>query len=241
MAKVITVISGKGGVGKSTFAVGVGRVLSKNKKVLLIDGDIAFRSLDILLGLDSMVVFDWSDVIFDRCTPDKARLFASEDLHLLASPLSLNEKVSKPDFEKIISFYDEKYDYIIIDSPAGISAYTKIYSAVADLNIIIATPDDISLRSAYITGDSLSKDGIDDSKMRLVLNKADARQIKKGKQRTPDEAIDKTYLRILGVIPYDKNIIFPENISDFSFSEDTVDAFSNIAARISGKDVKLCT
>ena len=75
MAKVFTVTSGKGGVGKSTFCVNIAKALSKNqKKVLLIDGDVALRSLDLLLHLDENLVYDWSDIIEGRCNKESAIL-----------------------------------------------------------------------------------------------------------------------------------------------------------------------
>lgn len=239
MARVICVLSGKGGVGKSTFCVNIGKALSKNKKVLLIDGDISFRSLDILLGLDSMVVFDWSDVIFDRCAKEKARLFASDNLHLLSSPVSLSEKLNADLFRRLISVYGEMYDFIFIDAPAGFGSVTKIYAECSDEVIVIATPDGISLRAAYITGEKLVNGGTDESKMRLVLNKADYRQMKMGRQKNLDDAVDRTYLRLLGVIPTDKNLSIMGNTADCQPSRRTKDAFLHIADRIMGKDVKL--
>lgn len=239
MAKVITVLSGKGGVGKSTFCANIGKALSKNKKVLLIDGDVAFRSLDILLELDSQVVFDWSDVIFDRCAKEKALLIASAKLHLLASPLSLSENFCEEDFKRLISYYSETYDFIFIDSPAGFNKITEIYAKVSDEIIVIATPDDISLRAAYITGEKLISNGIGDSKMRLVLNKADYKQMKNGGQRNLDDAVDKTYLRLLGVIPTDKSLADVRENDGNLLSIRANKAFLQIAERILGKDVKL--
>ncbi len=239
MAKVITVLSGKGGVGKSTFCANIGRALSESKKVLLIDGDVSLRSLDMLLGLDSMVVFDWSDVIYDRCAREKACLFASEKLHLLSAPLSLTDTLRKEDFERLIGYYKDSYDYIFIDSPAGINELTEIYANSADEIIIIATPDSVSLRAAYITGDKLFNSGISENKMRLVLNKVNFKLMRKGRQKTLDDAVDKTYLRLLGVVPQDKAIEFSANGGEILLSERTNDAFSDISARILGKDVKL--
>lgn len=239
MAKVITVLSGKGGVGKSTFCANIGKALSKSKKVLLIDGDIAFRSLDILLSVESQVLFDWSDVIFDRCTKEKALLIVSAKLHLLSSPLSLSENLGEEDFKRIISCYSEMYDFIFIDSPAGFNEITEIYAKNSDEIIVIATPDDISLRAAYITGEKLINNGIDDSKMRLVLNKADFRQMKNGRQRNLDDAVDKTYLRLLGVIPTDKSLTEEWENDGNLLSIRANKAFLQIAERILGKDVKL--
>lgn len=240
MARVICVLSGKGGVGKSTFCANIGRALSKNKKVLLIDGDVSFRSLDILLGLDSMVVFDWADVIFERCAKEKARLFASDNLHLLASPVSLSDELNTDIFCRLISEYGELYDFIIIDAPAGFGKFAEVYANTADEIIVIATPDDISLRAAYTVGERLIEMGIDENKMRLVLNKADFRSMKKGRQKNLDDAVDKTYLRLLGVIPTDNSLIFAVDSDNFQLSGQTQTAFSHIAQRILGKDVKLC-
>ena len=81
MSKVFTVVSGKGGVGKSTFCANVAISLAgQNKKVLLIDGDAGLRSLDLLLSVDSMVVYDWLDIIENRCDHNKARLFFNDNL-----------------------------------------------------------------------------------------------------------------------------------------------------------------
>ncbi len=239
MARVITVLSGKGGVGKSTFCANIGKALSKNKKVLLIDGDISFRSLDILLGLDSMVVFDWADVIFDRCNKEKARLFASDNLHLLASPVSLSDSLNTDKFRSLISCYGEMYDFIIIDAPAGLNELTGIYAECSDEIIVIATPDSVSLRAAYITGESLVKSGKDENSIRLVLNKTDLRQMKKGRQANPNEAVDKTYLRLLGAVPMDKGLNIASDFRVYPLLKRTNQAFSRIAERILGKDVKL--
>lgn len=239
MAKVFCVVSGKGGVGKSTFCANIGVALSQNKRVLLIDGDVSFRSLDMLLSVDSMVVFDWSDVIFNRCAKEKARLFASENLHLLASPLSLSDSFSKSDFERLISEYNEMYDYIFIDAPAGFGKFAEVYANAADEIIVIATPDDISLRAAYTVGERLIEMGVDENKMRLVLNKADYRQMRSGKQRNLDTAVDKTYLRLLGVVPNDKSLAFSGEKGIYSVSRRVNEAFFNISERILGKDVKL--
>lgn len=239
MAKVITVLSGKGGVGKSTFCANIGRALSENKKVLLIDGDVSLRSLDMLLGLDSMVVFDWSDVIFGRCAREKACLFASKKLHLLAAPLTLSKTLHKEDFDRLIGCYKDLYDYIFIDSPAGINEFTEIYAHSADEIIIVATPDNVSLRAAYITGDKLFNSGISENKMRLVLNKVNFKLMRRGIQKNLDDAVDKTYLRLLGVVPEDKSIEFSSNGGEALLSQRTNDAFYGISERILGKDVKL--
>lgn len=239
LAEVITVLSGKGGVGKSTFCANIGKALSKNKKVLLIDGDISFRSLDILLGLDREVVFDWSDVIFNRCTKEKALLSVSGSLCLLASPLSEPNSFGSAEFLKLVSEYKDMYDFIFIDAPAGFNSATRIYAKAADEIIVIATPDSISLRAAYMVGENLLKEGAAENQIRLVLNKADFRHMKNGVQKNLDDAVDKTYLRLLGVIPADKLLAVAGDADSNLISGRTTEAFLRISERILGKDVKL--
>ena len=95
MAKIFTVASGKGGVGKSTFCANMALSLEKlNKKVLLIDGDVCLRSLDLLLSVDEMVVYDWLDVLENRCDKDKARLFFSDNIQLLPAPSEYPENMT---------------------------------------------------------------------------------------------------------------------------------------------------
>ncbi len=241
MAQIYTVLSGKGGVGKSTFCTNTALSLCKmGKKVLLIDGDITLRSLDLLLGLDSMVVYDWSDVIENRCDSEKARLFYDDNLQLLPAPLQTPEKLSYESFRNLISLYENNYDYIIIDSPAGIGELPFIYAKCANFCILVATPDNVSARSACVAGTKLSEAGIKDENMYLVINRFDPRAVKKGNLLNIDEVIDITYLRLLGVVPEDKRV------TQVSVSEKEIPerskvkiAFNNISGRITGKEIPL--
>jgi septum site-determining protein MinD len=241
MAQIYTVLSGKGGVGKSTFCTNTALSLCKmGKKVLLIDGDITLRSLDLLLGLDSMVVYDWSDVIENRCDSEKARLFYDDNLQLLPAPLQTPENLSYESFRNLISLYENNYDYIIIDSPAGIGELPFIYAKCANFCILVATPDNVSARSACVAGTKLSEAGIKDENMYLVINRFDPRAVKKGNLLNIDEVIDITYLRLLGVVPEDKRV------TQVSVSEKEIPerskvkiAFNNISGRITGKEIPL--
>lgn len=241
MAKIFTVLSGKGGVGKSTFCVNIAFALcEKGKKVLLIDGDAGLRSLDLLLGVDEMVLYDWADILNERCDSSKARLFYDDNLQLLPAPIEYPEALTKEDFETIINSYREEYDYIFIDSSAGVDNLTKIYTGCADDCIFIATADSVSARSAYIASEELIKIGIKEEKMRLVINRFDKKAVKQGKLLNIDDMIDRTYLRLLGVVPEDRNLMYA-SVTEKGLSEysDTKIAFKNIAGRISGKEIPL--
>ena len=112
MAHIYTVLSGKGGVGKSTLCANIAISLSQQgKKVLLIDGDVSLRSLDLLLGLDEMLLYDWSDVLSERCDNAKARLFFDDNLQLLAAPLEYPENLNAETFKSLLSQYLENCKY----------------------------------------------------------------------------------------------------------------------------------
>lgn len=241
MAHILTVLSGKGGVGKSTLCVNIAMSLSQNgKRVLLIDGDISLRSLDMLLGLDGMVLYDWSDVLEERCDADKARLFFDDNLQLLPAPLEHPENLNTETFKALLSQYSENYDYIIIDSPAGIGELPLIYAECADNCIIVATPDNVSARSACVAGTELVKAGINDNRLFLIINRFDSFAVRTSKYLNIDEIINITYLQLLGVIPEDKRIMYT-SVKDIELPKSCKAkiCFNNIAGRIMGKEISL--
>lgn len=241
MAKIFTVLSGKGGVGKSTFCVNTALSLcQKGKRVLLIDGDVTLRSLDMLLGLDGMVLYDWSDVLLDRCDIEKSRLFYDENLQLLPAPLEPVDELGEDSFRHLLSRYADSYDYIFVDSPAGLGELPMIYAKCADSCIIVATPDNVSARSAGIAGNELVRRGIAEEKIRLVINRFDPLAVVFGKYLNVDEIIDITYLSLLGVVPEEKRMMYASvNDKELPARCKAKSCFSNIADRITGKDIPL--
>ncbi len=241
MSKVFTVVSGKGGVGKSTFCANIAISLAEqNKKVLLIDGDAGLRSLDLLLSVDSMVVYDWLDIIENRCDHNKARLFFNDNLQLLPAPITYPDSLTKDIFMDMIGKFREEYDYIIIDSPAGTGELPLLYADCSDMCIVVATPDEVSARSACTVGNALIKQGVKEDNLRLIINRFDEKAVKRGKLLNIDDMIDRTYIRLLGVVPEDRDLMYfsvTENLlSDHSY---TKNAFGNIAKRILGKEVPI--
>ena len=241
MSKVFTVVSGKGGVGKSTFCANVAISLAEhNKKVLLIDGDAGLRSLDFLLSVDSMVVYDWLDIIENRCDHNKARLFFNDNLQLLPAPITYPDSLTKEIFMDMVGKFREEYDYIIIDSPAGTGELPLLYSDCSDMCLVVATPDEVSARSACAVGNALIKQGVKEDNLHLIINRFDEKAVKKGKLLNIDDVIDRTYIRLLGVVPEDRNLMyFSVTESLLSDRSATKNAFLNIAKRILGKEVAI--
>lgn len=241
MAKIYTVASGKGGAGKSTFCANTASALEKlGKKVLLIDGDAGFRTLDLLLKVDSMVVYDWLDVLENRCKNEKSLLFYSDKIQLLPAPVEIPENFDAEAFKKLVYGYRDGYDFIFIDSPAGAGNLVCSYALLSDGCIELATPDEVSARGAEILGDTLIKRGFNGENLRLVINRYDSKAAKRGRQLSPDNMVDKTYIRLLGVIPEERELTFASlSEKELSPYSEAYEAFCNIAGRLCGKEIPL--
>jgi len=133
--KAIVITSGKGGVGKTTTVANLGYALAvRGKKVVAIDADVGLRNLDIILGLENRIVFHLVDVIKGRCKLKQAMIKhkKSDNLFLLpASQTDEKDVISIEDMKKLIAEMKKEYDYILIDSPAGIEHGFKTASAAA--------------------------------------------------------------------------------------------------------------
>lgn len=241
MAEIITVVSGKGGVGKSTFCANIALTLAeKGKTILLIDGDVGLRSLDLLLSVENQVIYDWSDIVEGRCDKEKAVISCNNNLHLLPAPLEEPEELTKEVFENMLGNFRVEYDYVFIDAPAGIGSLPKIYAQCSDKCIVVATADEVSARSAGIAGNELVKIGVKDENLRLIINRFSHKAVRRGKLLNFDDMIDRTSIRLLGVVPEDNKLTYAsvteKPISEFS---DTKIAFTNISDRILGKETPI--
>ncbi len=237
MAQIIVIASGKGGTGKSSFTVGVGRALARlGFKVLAADCDIGLRSLDILLGVSSQVVFDWGDLLLERCSAEQAIINA--DIDFLAAPRSYYDEFTPESVSSLFKSLSDKYDYILLDSPAGIDRGFSLAAAGADRAIVVTTPDSVCVRSCSMAFAELNKLKIEDT--RLVINMFEVKPVCKNKLLNIDKCIDETGVQLLGVVPRDANIGFSSvtGTSPREFAPSTL-AFNRIAKRISGQRVPL--
>lgn len=237
MAQIIVIASGKGGTGKSSFTVGVGRALARlGFKVLAADCDIGLRSLDILLGVSSQVVFDWGDLLLERCSAEQAIINA--DIDFLAAPRSYYDEFTPEAVSSLFKSLSDKYDYILLDSPAGIDRGFSLAAAGADRAIVVTTPDSVCVRSCSMAFSELNKLKIEDT--RLVINMFEVKPVCKNKLLNIDKCIDETGVQLLGVVPRDANIGFSSvtGTSPREFAPSTL-AFNRIAKRISGQRVPL--
>lgn len=230
---IYTVVSAKGGVGKSTFCCGVGKMLALHgQNVLLVDMDIGVRSLDILLGVAEKTVYNWGDVLKDNCEYRKAVIEVSKGLFLLPAPIDFDEGYTAQAFKDMLESLRKDFDFIILDAPAGLESGFKLCGAAADCCVVISTPDSISIRAATCAAQGMRSMGI--KNIRLVVNKFSK---KIHKNVNVDEFIDTVGARFLGVIPDSNEVYLSVNGEKIPYNSKGNQAFLRISQRIEGKNV----
>ena len=237
MSQIILVASGKGGSGKSSFVTGVGRALtSLGKKVLAIDCDVGLRSLDIMFDVTEKVVFDWGDLLLERCNAEQAVI--KGEIDLLAAPRSFSDDFTPEATAKLFKSFSEDYDYILLDSPAGIDRGFSLAASAADRAIVVSTPDYVCVRSCGRAFDELRRMGKED--VRLVINMFDVKPVCKRRLLNIDQCIDETGVQLLGIVPRDASLGYCSVTGEVpgAFSPSTL-AFSRIAKRLRGQRVPL--
>ena len=243
MARVIVVTSGKGGVGKTSVTSNLGISLARNHKVCLIDADLGLKNLDVVLGIENRVIFDMQDVISGVCSLSQALVKDKRNNNLFVLPACKSIDVQKINFtylEKIINTLKESFDYILIDSPAGIER--GFYNAIrsADEAIVVVTLDISSIRDADKVIGILNSNNIQDVK--LVINRVNMKHIEEGISLSMSDAVDVLGVGVLGVVYYDETISQGNN-KGVPVSHDNKSlaskCFNNISKRINGESVEL--
>ena len=236
MAKRIVIASGKGGVGKTTVTVALGKALAASgQRVLLIDFD-NLRSIDLMLGAAQNVVFDWGDAVKGRCDPKDAVL-RSQGVSFLACPPDY-DGINKADVKRLVRLLEADYDYILFDAPAGIGAGLYLACAAAQRGLVVATPDLVCVRAACRAAQQMETLGVKNS--RLVINRAVRRDIRRKRLLNIDDMIDGTGVQLIAIIPEDKrlrtagmdgSVFLPKQVS--------YEAFCCLAKRVQGQRVPL--
>ncbi len=235
MAKRIVIASGKGGVGKSTIAAGLGKALAKQGvNTLLIDCDAGLASLDTMLGCREFASFGWYDVFNGSCSPADAVTNVFDGLSLICAPSVTVGENSKNAVAKLTEALDGSYDVIITDAPAGLGTGVFRAAAAAQYGLIAATGDKISVKGAAAVDGKLREAGVRET--RLIINRYDLKAAKKGKLMSVDEIIDASLVRLIGIVPEDDALRFSETKRKKMLAEN---AFSRIARRVTGENVEL--
>ncbi len=242
MAKVYVITSGKGGVGKTTITANLSTALAKmGKKVLAIDADIGLRNLDMILGLENRIVYDIVDVVEGRVPPQKAFVKDKRGLplYLLPAAQTKDKDAVKPhQMVEVVESVKNDFDYIFIDSPAGIEGGFKTASAPAEEAIVVVNPEVSSVRDAdRIIGllESMEK-----NKPKLVINRIRLHQVKKGEMLSVEDIEEILQIPKIGIIPDEEKLVdFTNKGEPIVLHEEypSAKAIMNIARRIEGENV----
>ncbi len=243
MGKMIIVASGKGGTGKTTFTSQVGTMLaSLGYLTVLVDADAGFRNLDIALGLESSVVYDYSDYINAGKELDEILIksTSSENLYFVAAPQSaLTTEFDKDRTDLFWSSLKSRFDFVIADAPAGMGDGFMFAAGSADEAVIVSLAEAASLRDADRITEELENNGV--LVIRLVLNRIQPELIEKKILMNIDDCIDVLSIPILGIIPEDSAVTSSaacgKPVGDTQTGAGK--AFLNIAKRLSGESVRM--
>ncbi|NPA32578.1 MAG: septum site-determining protein MinD [Aquificae bacterium] len=246
MAEVIVVTSGKGGVGKTTLTANIGTALAKlGKRVLLVDADIGLRNLDMILGLENRIVYDILDVLEGRVPYEKALVKDKRGLPLWLLPANQRANKDIVDLERWTKTINEmkesgNYDYILIDSPAGIEKGFQIAITPADRALIVVNPEVSSIRDADRVIGLLESKGKTD--YAVVVNRIRWDMVKKGAMLSVEDIVDILKAKIIGIIPEEPKLVDFTNKGEpivlhknFPASE----AIMDLARRLTGENVPL--
>lgn len=244
MGEVISIVSGKGGVGKTTIAANIGAALAlMGKEVVVIDTDIGLRNLDIALGMENKIVYDLVDVLEGVCRIKQALVKDKrfEGLYLLPSSQTRDKNtISSVQMKVLCKKLKEKYDYVIVDAPPGIDSGYKNAIEGADSIIVVTTPEPATVRdSDRIIRDLKSKEM---NRIMLVINKNQPELIRKGILLEIDYILNTLKTEIIGILSKDEHIFVSMNCGEpIAFKKGTKfeKIFSHMAERIEGESIPL--
>lgn len=241
MGEVIVVTSGKGGVGKTTTTANIGAGLSQlDKKVVIIDTDLGLRNLDVVMGLENLIVYNLVDVIEGNCRLKQALIRDKryDNLYLLPSAQTKDKTAISPgQMKKLTSELKEEYDYILLDCPAGIEQGFQNAIAGADRAIVVTTPEVSAIRDADRIIGLLEANQI--RKMDLIINRIRMDMVRRGDMMSIDDVTEILSIPLIGAIPDDEQVVIGTNQGEpvIGLSSLASKAYSNICKRILGLEV----
>src|SRR3989337_870050 len=212
-AQIVTVTSGKGGVGKTTAVANLAVALTADgKKVVCIDGDIGLRNLDVVLGLENRIVYDLVDVVEGRCRLRQAMIRDKRlpELYLIPAAKPRDKSaVSPSDMVRLCDELRPDYDWVLIDSPAGIERGFRNAIAPADLVIVITNPEVSAVRDADRIIGLIEAE--EKGPARLIINRLKPTMVKREEMLSPDDVLELLAVELIGIVPEDENVTLSIN------------------------------
>lgn len=243
-SRVITITSGKGGVGKTTTTANLGTALAmEGKKVAVVDADIGLRNLDAVMGLENRIVYDLVDVVEGQCRLPQALIKDKRlpELYLLPAAQTRDKNaVNSVQMEQLCQQLRQEFDFVVVDSPAGIEQGFRNAIVGADEIIIVANPEMASVRDADRIIGLVEAAGKPEP--RLILNRLRLEMVRRGDMMDVADVLEVLGVDLLGVVPEDEAIIVATNKGEPAVYERRSRAgraFLNAAQRILGQEIPL--
>jgi septum site-determining protein MinD len=242
LGRAIVFTSGKGGVGKTTTTANIGTALADaGKRVAVVDADVGLRNLDVVLGLENRVNRHLLDVIEKQCTLDEALVRDRVRRTLFLLPAAQNrekDEVPEAAMAALVRALQARFDFVLIDCPAGIEQGFRNAVVGAQEAIVVTTPEVSAVRDADRVIGLLPQA----MSVRLIVNRVRPALVKKGTMMSVEDVNNILRLELIGVVPDEKEIIIATNrgtpVIDIEGSE-TGAAFRRIARRIVGESVDI--
>ena len=243
-AKIITVTSGKGGVGKTTATANLAVALAQiGQRVVCLDADIGLRNLDVVMGLENRIVYDLVDVIEGRCRLKQAMIRDKrfDDLHLIPAAQTRDKNAISPsDMMKLGEDLRDEADWVIIDSPAGIERGFRNAIAPADEILVITNPDVSAVRDADRIIGLIEAEQKEPAK--LIINRLNPAMVQRGDMLDAEDVLELLAIKLIGIVPEDENVIVSTNVGKpvaLDEKSRAGQAFRNISRRLMGDEIPL--
>lgn len=250
MSKVIVITSGKGGVGKTTTSASFSTGLAQRGfKVAVIDFDVGLRNLDLIMGCERRVVYDFVNVVQGEANLKQALIKDKRvpNLFILAASQTRDkDALTKEGVGKVIDdLKADGFDYIICDSPAGIEKGAQLALYFADEAIIVTNPEVSSVRdSDRILGILQAKSrraelGEDPIVEHLVLTRYNPKRVETGEMLSVEDVVDLLKIKLLGVTPESEDVLSSSNSGEpviMNVASQAAESYNDIIDRFLGED-----
>ncbi|MFO1154407.1 MAG: septum site-determining protein MinD [Rhodospirillales bacterium] len=251
MGKVIVMTSGKGGVGKTTSAAAFAAGLAqRGNKTVVIDFDVGLRNLDLIMGCERRVVFDFINVIHGDARLNQALIKdkRADNLYILPTSQTRDkDALTREGVEKVLDELKDTFDYIICDSPAGIERGALMALYFADEAIIVTNPEVSSVRdSDRILGVLQSRSrraeqGHEPVKEHLLLTRYDPKRVVRGDMLKIEDVLEILAIPLLGVIPESESVLKASNLGQpviFDDASKAGQAYADLVGRYLGEQIE---
>jgi len=221
LAKILVVTSGKGGVGKTTTSAAIGTGLAlRGHKTVIVDFDVGLRNLDLIMGCERRVVYDFVNVVNGEANLQQALIKDKrlENLYVLAASQTRDkDALTKEGVGKVLAELKETFEYVVCDSPAGIETGAHLAMYFADEAIVVTNPEVSSVRDSdrmlglLASKSKRAEEGQDPIKEHLLLTRYNPERVSNGEMRGVEDVKEIRAVTPMGVIPESQAGLKPSN------------------------------